>query len=371
MNTARRDGCSKKKIMVSRKASRMKRRGRATLQMESLEGRHVFSGGGLAVLERALPVPVVGQVASDIPPQARGGINSSPKGLVGSVSHVILVAPRLQPATVPEAPTHLTATVRDGQVVLTWFAPKNDGGAPVTDYVIEFGRAEYACRVSEVPIDSKFLQRLQKLVGNRVPTEGNGMLRFAVPKTVMQSAIYETTIYKVFEDGMSAATSVSVAGLTPGQTYNFRVTATNSAGGSTSAWCSVTIPQSAAPAQGGSVRPQAAEAPQLLKGEGRSVDMTSRSQDTAAAYGCVNATAVERSKVQPTKHVVLSRPPQRSVTGAQGSASVPGSASRATHADLPAGNTAPGKSVTVVMSSPRVNNALKTFAGGRLGRLAR
>ena len=40
-------------------------------------------------------------------------------------------APRL---TVPDAPTNLTAVGEDGQVVLTWEAPADDGGAEITDY---------------------------------------------------------------------------------------------------------------------------------------------------------------------------------------------------------------------------------------------
>jgi len=40
------------------------------------------------------------------------------------------------PGTVPDAPTGLTATAGNGQVVLSWTAPASDGGNPITDYAI-------------------------------------------------------------------------------------------------------------------------------------------------------------------------------------------------------------------------------------------
>ena len=42
--------------------------------------------------------------------------------------------------TVPDAPTNLLAVVGDGQVVLTWDAPEDDGGAVITDYEYRIGQ---------------------------------------------------------------------------------------------------------------------------------------------------------------------------------------------------------------------------------------
>jgi len=41
-----------------------------------------------------------------------------------------------KPATRPGAPTDLTATTGDGQVTVTWEAPEDDGGAPITSYTV-------------------------------------------------------------------------------------------------------------------------------------------------------------------------------------------------------------------------------------------
>ena len=41
-------------------------------------------------------------------------------------------------ATVPDAPTNLATAPLDNAVRLTWTAPANNGGAPITDYVIQY-----------------------------------------------------------------------------------------------------------------------------------------------------------------------------------------------------------------------------------------
>ena len=43
---------------------------------------------------------------------------------------------RVETASVPAAPTGVTAVAGDGQVTLSWTAPADDGGSPITGYVI-------------------------------------------------------------------------------------------------------------------------------------------------------------------------------------------------------------------------------------------
>jgi len=87
------------------------------------------------------------------------------------------------PCSVPGIPISVTATPANGRVGLTWIAPAYDGGSPVTDYVIE-----YSSNVGKS--------------------------------------------WTAFSDGVSIATAATVAGLSNGTSYVFRVTAVNAAGAS-------------------------------------------------------------------------------------------------------------------------------------------
>jgi hypothetical protein len=86
-------------------------------------------------------------------------------------------------ATVPGAPTSLSATPSGTQVVLSWTAPSNNGGVAISDYVVEF-------------------------------QEGSGS-------------------WQTFSDGVSSSTSATITGLTGSSNYNFRVSAKNDGSGYT------------------------------------------------------------------------------------------------------------------------------------------
>lgn len=81
-----------------------------------------------------------------------------------------------------DSPTSVIGTTGDEQIAVNWTAPANEGGASVTDYVVEF--AEDAA----------------------------------------------TPDWRVFEEGESASTSAVVTGLANGTAYVFRVSAVNSFG---------------------------------------------------------------------------------------------------------------------------------------------
>ena len=84
------------------------------------------------------------------------------------------------PVTAPGTPTGLVVTPGLSQATLSWTAPTDDGGATISDYVVE------------------------------------------------QST--DDAIWSVFSDGTSAATTATVSGIANGTTYYFRVSAKNSAG---------------------------------------------------------------------------------------------------------------------------------------------
>ncbi|MFZ9789767.1 MAG: fibronectin type III domain-containing protein [Candidatus Nanopelagicales bacterium] len=84
-------------------------------------------------------------------------------------------------ATVPVAPTSLSATPSGSQVVLSWTAPSNNGGVAISDYVVEF-------------------------------QEGSGT-------------------WQTFSDGVGNSTTATITGLTGSSNYNFRVSAKNDGSG--------------------------------------------------------------------------------------------------------------------------------------------
>lgn len=86
-------------------------------------------------------------------------------------------------AVAPGPVTSLAGGAGDGQVVLTWDAPTDDGGSPITDYAVEY-------------------------------SEDGGVT------------------WLTFDDGVSPQTGATVTGLTNGVEYLFQVTARNEAGDS-------------------------------------------------------------------------------------------------------------------------------------------
>ena len=82
---------------------------------------------------------------------------------------------------VPDAPISLTGTPGNAQVTLYWTAPTNDGGTPITNYLVEF-------------------------------------------------KLYASVTWTAFSHAPSAATTIVVTGLANGSLYDFRVSAINAVG---------------------------------------------------------------------------------------------------------------------------------------------
>jgi titin len=135
----------------------------------------------------------VGSVFNSITLKAIDGV-SNPAISAISVAGAIV---RNCSASAPGAPTSVAGTAGNAQVSLTWTAPSSDGGAAITDYVIQYS--------------------------------SNG-----------------GTDWTTFNDGTSTSVSAVVTGLTNGTTYLFKVAALNSVGtGSYSSNSSSLIPSAA------------------------------------------------------------------------------------------------------------------------------
>ena len=142
---------------------------------------------------------ITGYTATSSPGSITGTGSSSPitvTGLTNGVAYTFTVVATnsvgnssassasnsVTPATTPGAPTALSGTAGNAQVALTWSAPASNGGASITDYVVEY-----------------------KLTS-------------------------EPTTWSIFSDGTSTTASTTVTGLTNGSAYDFRVSAVNSVG---------------------------------------------------------------------------------------------------------------------------------------------
>lgn len=89
---------------------------------------------------------------------------------------------QVTPRTLPADPTGVTGAPGNGQIAVTWSAPGSDGGAAISDYIVEWRESA-----------------------------GPGA-------------------WNTFADGTSTATTAMVTGLTNGTSYDFRVAAVNVAG---------------------------------------------------------------------------------------------------------------------------------------------
>ena len=194
-------------------------------------------------------------------------------------------SPNVTPATEPDAPTGLSATVSDEQVDLIWTAPASNGGAMITDYEYELdlsgtwtstgGTAtsttvtgltngqSYDFRVRAVNRAGAGLESFSQsatptstVVAPDTPTNlsatpGNLQVMLSWTQPSGGAAL---THYEYEQDGSgtwistgSKAPSYTVTGLTNGQSYTFRVRAVNSAGASTASGSQSATPTTTVP----------------------------------------------------------------------------------------------------------------------------
>jgi titin len=188
--------------------------------------------------------------------------------------------------TVPDAPTGVSATAGNAQLAVTWTAPASNGGATITDYLVEYNSGSgwatftdgvststtatitgltngtaYQVRVSAINVagtgtgSNASAARTPRTVAtapiNFTATPGNGQveLSWTAPASDGGAAITDYFVYylvnpsTVLSVSSAGATSYTVTGLTNGGSYDFRVHAVNAAGAGAQAYSATVIPR--------------------------------------------------------------------------------------------------------------------------------
>jgi len=198
-------------------------------------------------------------------------VNSAGTGNYSSASSAV------QLVGAPGAPTSVVGTVGDAQVSLVWTAPSSNGGASITDYVIQHSSdsgsswstfadgtsTTTTATVTGLTNGSSYLFKVAAvnsagtgtyssasssvLVGTPgaptsvVGTTGDAqvVLAWSAPSSnggssitdyVVQYSSNSGTSWSTFADGTSTTTTATVTGLTNGSSYVFKVAAVNSSG---------------------------------------------------------------------------------------------------------------------------------------------
>jgi hypothetical protein len=181
------------------------------------------------------------------------------------------------PRTVAGAPTSVSGVAGNAQVVVSWVAPVSNGGAPITDYVVQYSSnsgtswdtfadatsTATSATVTGLTNGTAYLFRVAAVnaagpgaygqtsttvtprtvasaPASVVGTPGNGLVSLtwtapsnggaAITDYLVQYSSNSGTSWTTFADGTSTATSATVTGLANGTAYLFRVAAVNAAG---------------------------------------------------------------------------------------------------------------------------------------------
>lgn len=240
----------------------------------SMAAPHV--AGAAALLLEESPRLTPGEVATTLGGYATPDVVTNAGS--GSINRLLYTRARWTPPApeAPSAPQGFTVVAGVSQATLSWTAPTQNGGAAVTDYLVEYSGnngstwstfndgvstattatvtglsngTTYSFRVSALNSSGtgSTSDVVRATIG--VPTAPTSLtatagaalvtLRWTAPGANGGSAITDYvveysadvgTTWSTFDDGISTAVSATVTGLTNGTTYSFRVSATNSIG---------------------------------------------------------------------------------------------------------------------------------------------
>ena len=323
--------------------------------------------------------------ASIIPRIRDGEVNTTPEELAGYLGGQNIIP--VQPITVPDAPTSVSALAGNTRATVSFTAPANDGGSPITGYTVTSSPGGFTATGASSPLIVTGLANgalytftvvATNIVGNSAPSStssavtpgptvpdaptsvsalaGNAQaaVSFTAPVNNGGSAItgYTVTSSPGGFTATGASSPLTVTGLTNGTLYTFRVVATNSIGNSTPSSASSAVTPS----------PTVPDAP------------TSVSALRGNTQATVSFTAPANNGGSPiTGYTVTSSPGGFTATGASSPLTVTGLTNGTSYtftvvATNIVGNSAPSSASSAVIPAPTVPDSptsVSALAGNR------